>query len=157
MEQNGFVLMSQKQIIFKVLHATGEKNANAVGSPLDISILASSDHKAMLSQDDKTIYLSLAKRFMYLASWTSPDLNVAASMMDSDVNEPTQSYMVIVHRTLRYLRETMNTVLRLKPGYNDQLRAYIDAAWDSEAIKNKRSSSRTTILFRKTPTYAFIQ
>lgn len=77
------------------------KDAKAVGSYIDIVILTSPDHEKMLSQDDKTNYISLVGSFMYLAKRTHPDLCVAVSMTGLHVEAPTQAHMTIAHRTLR--------------------------------------------------------
>lgn len=155
--QNGSVLNSQKQLIAQLLHATEIQDAKADGSPIAIPILFSPAHQQMLSQADKIIYRSQVGSFIYLDTRPHLDLCVAASMMSSHVDAPTQVYMNIAHQKLRYLRVTVNAALMLKPGHDDQLHANVYTVWCSEAERKICSRSGIWTVLGKTLIYTFCQ
>lgn len=79
-------------------------------------------------------------------------------MMVSNVDTTAQAHIKVAHSTLRYLRgASISFALLLKPGQEEQLCAYVEAALRNESESKRRSHFGILILFGETPVYDSIQ
>lgn len=87
------------------------------------------------------MYTSIIGSLIYLATRTGPDMAVAASMLASHLQEPTNAHLVSAKLVRRYLRWAAHYDMKINRGRGTQLTVYVDASWCSEAEKRRRSRS----------------
>lgn len=142
--------MTETQLIEMLLRDTGMFEAKAVGCPIDVSQTVKKKKDCMFNERERTLYRSIMRSLIFLATRTRPNLSVAASMLASHLHSPTKNNMIYAKRALRYLRGTSNMETNLRSGEKTQLLAYVDASWCNEAERNRGSRSGLMILFGET-------
>ena len=72
-------------------------------------------------------YRSIIGQLNYLTSSTRPDIQLATHQCARFCNEPKNSHEVAVKRIIRYLKQTKNEGIIMKPDKNKAFECYVDA------------------------------
>ena len=130
--QKGVIEMNQTKYLEKILKRFNMSDCKPKSTPCDVgsNTVTSCDHKELA---DATLYREIVGSLIYCMSATRPDICYVVTYLSQYMSEPTQVYMSIAKRVLRYLKGTMNKSLRFVKSENPlTLYGYCDADWGSE-------------------------
>ncbi|KAF5466537.1 hypothetical protein F2P56_016455, partial [Juglans regia] len=120
------LLLSQKRYVTDLLSRTNMLHAKAMPSPMSTSSQLSLFDGANFS--DPSLYRSVVGALQYL-SLTRPDIAFSVNKVCQFMHKPTDKHWSAVKRILRYLRETTDFGLLLRPSPSFQLSVFSDADW----------------------------
>ncbi|KAK2577550.1 hypothetical protein KPH14_012917, partial [Odynerus spinipes] len=115
------------------------KDAKISDIPLDVNYKNIEEGK-LLPENKK--YQSLIGSLMYIAISTRPDITASVTILSRKMQNPTETDWKEAKRVARYLKGTMNYVLKLgnTKNCNEELVGYADADW-GEDKKDRKSNS----------------
>ncbi|KAH7571430.1 hypothetical protein JRO89_XS04G0051400 [Xanthoceras sorbifolium] len=88
---------------------------------------------------DKTYFKQVICSLMYLTT-TRPDLMFVVSLISRYMENPTELYLQVAKRVLRYLQGTTGFGIFYKKGGDDELVAYTDSDYAGD-VENRKSTS----------------
>lgn len=95
-------------------------------SLVDQSRMVNNTDTTTLSSDQQATYWGIVGSVMYLSTRTRPELAVAASILATNFQEPNDANFVSAKCALRYLRSTAYYDMKICPGEETQLPAYVE-------------------------------
>lgn len=100
-----------------------------------------------LNEKGASSYRSIIDRLLYIDIETRPNLCVAASSLGLHVEHQCDHHIVAAKHVLKYLKGTLERLMKLEPGDERQLSAYVDSNWGLAYEKNCRSRTRVIIQY----------
>jgi hypothetical protein len=116
-QSRGVITLSQGAYVAKILEKAGLTSCNPCTTPMDPKNKLSRNNSA--PEIDVTTYRSLVGSLRYLVN-TRPDLAYSVGFVSRFLEKPTEEYLVVVKRIIRYVAGTLN--LGCQYGKNDQWR-----------------------------------
>lgn len=152
--EHGSIKMRQPNLIEKLIKYNNMQNSKPMSSPAATDVNLNDNIGNRLSKDMHHRYRSTVGSLLYIATKTRPDISVITSMLGMHVEEPADKHWTAIKRVLRYLNGTLNKYYMLKPEkYNEELVAYVDANWASDADNKRRSRTGIVIYYAGAPIY----
>jgi hypothetical protein len=118
--------MSQKGLIKKILATTKMENCNGRWLPTTQSALGS-DPDGELYNHSEFHYASIVGMLLYLSNNTRPDITYAVSQVARFTSKPKVSHAKAIKSIIRYLSQTPDKGLTIKPDGSYDLRCWVDA------------------------------
>ena len=105
------VWLHQKHYITLMLRKFGLAYANTVSTPANCNVkLVKDDHVG--KSTDQVEYQSMVGSLLYIAMGTRPDITQAVGVVSKFCSNPTEAHKTAVKRIFRYLKKTINLVLK---------------------------------------------
>lgn len=130
----------REALLTKLLENHGMANAKLVGGPLNPVFDFPRNSEPSSTSDVRNDH-SIIGSLIYLATKMGPFLCVTASGFGSYVKPPTTTHHTAAKRVLQYLQWTLDSTVKLYPGKDDLLPAYIDENRKEEPHPGCRSLS----------------
>ena len=126
-DDNECICLHQKQHVLHMLKRYGMTEANTSTTPADVNVkLVKNDNVS--KEVDPVLYQSMVGSLLYIAMATRPDIAHAVGVVSKFNANPKEAHFTAVKRILRYLKGTINLVLKYKKGSNSLI-GYLDADW----------------------------
>ena len=125
-EENGSVMINQKQYILNMLEKYGMKDAKPVSTPGDPNVKLVANDEVSKSLSNPSKYQSLVGSLLYAAMATRPDIAYAVGVLGKFNANPSEAHFTAAKRVLRYLKGTVDWGLRYQCK-SDELVGYSDA------------------------------
>lgn len=138
------ILLDQRQYILNLLSKYGMANANPVSTPSDPNQKLRMDD-GISKRVDHAIYQSMVGSLLYCAVATRVDVAHAVAMVSKFNANPSEAHMTAVKRILRYLKGTLDFVLKYEKTESPSLIGYCDADWAGD-LDTRRSTSGQVFL-----------
>ncbi|KAM1408355.1 hypothetical protein ACFX2I_008888 [Malus domestica] len=120
------IFQSQRKYVLDLLAETGMLDCKPVDTPIE------QNHRLRLFPDQvptyKEWYQRLVGRLIYL-SHTRPDIAYAVSVVSQFMHSPSEAYMDVVTRILRYLKMAPRRDLVFSKNGHLNVEGYTDADW----------------------------
>ena len=147
---NGAMLLHQTAYTRKVLKRFGMHNTNSLAAPMIGRSRTFQDPYTPASEEeeevDKAGYLAAVGTFLYLATFTRPDISFVVSTMGRHSQKPTVRHWAGVKHLLRYLRGTKDLGLLYSRDGAAKFVGYANAGYKSDP---KTGKSQTDYIFIK--------
>lgn len=141
-EGGGFFL-SQELYCRKILERFQMEDCNGVQTPMEGEVLARGEDE---ERADNNLYRRAVASLIYLAEYTRPDLKYAVGRLSQFMNDPSEEQWKQVKRVLRYIQQTKEYGLMIKPKQGDLIiECYTDSDWCSD--RNDRKSVSGVVIF----------
>lgn len=134
--------LSQKRYIQTILKRFGMENCNPVKTPMEVGNISMSDD---VKKVQSYPYRELIGALMFLSVATRPDIADATAKMAQFAECPQEVHWIAAKRILRYLKGTLNQVLRYKPT-GQCIQGYADADWGNCVIDRRSYTGYVFIL-----------
>ena len=122
---NHSIVISQRPYITTVLKTFGMSDCKPASTPCTVDLLE--PEQGSIVPCDKTLYLSIVMSLMYLARLSRPDILFAVTYLSTKSAQPSMRDLSHAKHILRYLRGSINQVLRFA-GTKLDLCLYADAS-----------------------------
>jgi hypothetical protein len=113
------ITLSQRQFTLNILERANMLDCNPVSTPLDPHVVLSSSDSPSTDEEKhemKSIpYINILGAVAYLAIATRPDIAYAVSVLSRFSKNPGKAHWAALKRLLRYLKGTLEVVLRYAP------------------------------------------
>ena len=138
------LLLRQTKLVSALLQSTGMESCNGIQSPLNpaVDLSMKEGEIGQSGFDCRSVIGSL----LYLSIKTRRDIAAAVNILSRHVEGPKKIQLPRVKRVLRYLKETVNTAVRIMPNSETQLKVWVDASWGGEPGFSRKS--RTGIIVK---------
>ena len=140
------ITLSQKQYIFKILHAAGMENCNPVATPLDPNVKLQKLPDDMVHPEIQQIYQSLIGGLMYAAICTRPDIAYAVQSLSQFSSNPGPEHLTAAKRVYRYLKGTIDLGITYSGNNASDVTLYSDADWGNNLDDRRSISGYVSIL-----------
>ena len=152
---DGAMLLHQTAYTRKVLKRFGMHNANSLAAPMIGRSRTLQDPYTPASEEedevDKAGYLAVVGAFLYLATFTRPDISFVVSTLGRHSQNPAVKHWVGVKHLLRYLQGTEDLGLLYSQNGATKFVGYANAGYkfDPRPVSPKSviSLSKMTLLF----------
>jgi hypothetical protein len=127
------ITLSQRQFTLNILERANMSDCNPVSTPLDphITLLTSDSPSTDEEKCEMRLvpYINILGAVAYLAIATRPDIAYAVSVLSRFSKNPGKTHWSALKRLLRYLKGTLDVVLRYSPdsSSNELFTSYCDA------------------------------
>ena len=160
--ESGTLTISQPNYKEKVLRKFGMENCKPVSTPLEPGrkFMQLSSHDEPF---DTQTYQQAIGCLTYISTATRPDITAAGGVLSQYMSKPSKDHWMGEKRVLRYLKGTLNYVLKFSVhAEQTELNGYSDADWAGD-VDTRRSTSGYVFQFgngtiswssRKQPTVA---
>ena len=91
---------------------------------------------------DPVLYQSIVGSLLYAAIGTRPDIAQAVGVISKYCSRPTEAHLTAAKRVMRYLKGTLNIVLKYKKSENGELIGYSDADFAGDLDDRHSTSSQ---------------
>jgi len=136
-QNEGYVKMSQKRYILKVLERFNMSDCKPRSTPCEQKL----DHNSDDDPVDPKRYREAVGSLIYLMTCTRPDLSWTVSKLSQYLSNPNEQHWSTVKHVMRYLKGTIDSELCYKKSEeNLKLVAYSDADWASD-LNDRRSTT----------------
>ena len=122
------VFLHQKHYIEAILRKYKMDNANPVATPADANVKLKKIDGVSKPVNPST-YQSMVGSLLYAAMATRPDIAQAVSAVSKFNADPNAAHLTAVKRILRYLKGTLNLVLKYERSESGALIGFSDADW----------------------------
>ena len=130
--EDGKVTLSQPRMINRILELVGldpkDERTKRHDSPADSETMLTRDENGETRQQDWN-YRAVVGCLSYLQAMVRPDITFAVQACARFCNDPKRSHEEAVKRICRYLLQTKDEGLVLKPDSTKGLECYVDADW----------------------------
>ena len=89
---------------------------------------------------DQGLYQSAVGSFLYLSTWSRPDIAYAANRVAKFSSRPSREHWTAVKRIMRYLRGTIEYGLVYERGSQDDCIGFSDSDWAGD-VEDRKSTS----------------
>lgn len=138
--ESGTLTISQPNYTEKVLRKFGMENCKPVSTPLEPGrkFMQLSSHDEPF---DTQTYLQAIGCLTYISTATRPDITAAGGVLSQYMSKPSKDHWMGEKRVLRYLKGTLNYVLKFSVhAEQTELNGYSDADWAGD-VDTRRSTS----------------
>lgn len=122
---NGFIEMTQKGLINKILTTANMTDCNPNSTPAGQAGLGADKEGEPMKE--KWNYRAIVGMLLYLSTNTRPDIAFAVSQVARFSSEPKQTHATAIKTILRYLKKTKDQGTLVKPTKHLHLDLYVDA------------------------------
>jgi hypothetical protein len=144
---DGTLLISQPKILNKIEREFASlKLYDTPAAPGQILVKAPDDD-FVLGEDDHKIYRSGVGTLLYLVKKSRADITNVVRELSTHMDEPMEAHLKSLRRTLGYVLNSKDKVLRLKPTEANVLYGYVDSDYAS-CKDTRRSITGYAIFFR---------
>jgi hypothetical protein len=84
--------------------------------------------------DDRSLYLSIVGRLIYLSTHSRPDISFIVSRLCQFMQAPTQVHLDLAKRVIRYFKHTINYKIWYTPANNNSIQTYCDADYANDTV-----------------------
>jgi histone deacetylase 1/2 len=133
----GMTLTQRKYVLDLLLHVNME-NCNPAPTPLVPSERLACDSDALLGPEDSSQYHSVVGSLQYLTH-TRPDISFAVNKVCQFLSQPIEVHWEAVKRILRYVKGTIDTVLRFRKSSLLDVSIFTYADWVG-CVDDRRST-----------------
>ena len=125
--EDGTIELTQPGLANKIVEALGMQDANPKSTPAPIEPLGRDINGAPFSQEFN--YASIVGMLMYLCMHSRPDISFAVNQCARYTHHPTQKHATYLKRIGKYLKNTAEKGLVIRPSTEDKLglTCYVDA------------------------------
>jgi hypothetical protein len=110
-----------------------------------------SNDEELLLRCEKEAFHSCVAKLLYLAKRVRPDILTPVAFLTTRVSNPTFEDWKKMNRVLKYLNSTKDFGVRIKPGKDICIEAYVDASYAPH--KDAKSHTGSVIVFGQGPIY----
>ena len=137
------VWLHQQQYITLMLRKFGLTDANTVNTPANCNVkLVKDDHVS--KSTDPVEYQSMVGSLLHITMSTRPDIAQAVGAVSKFCSNPTEAHKTAVKRIFRYLKKTINLVLKYCKD-EDPVMGYSDADFGGD-LDDKHSTTGNVFL-----------
>ena len=129
--QKGCIMMSQKQLVERLLESQGMNDCKPRKLPLDPGILKADLNGKPLKGSQVTQFRSIIGSLIHLMSCTRPDLSFCVTFLSQFMKDPNESNLLVAKDVLRYLKGTAEISLVFTKATDVFLNGYSDSDWGS--------------------------
>ena len=123
--------------LMDILKRFGMMDYKAMATPMASNLKILSD--ASLEVVDATMYCQMIGSLMYLMN-TRPDIFFVVNTLSQFLTDPIHVHLIAANHILRYLRGTVDYVLKYEMNQKINLQGYVDSNWAGSAIDRKSTS-----------------
>jgi len=129
------IFISQQKYAQKVLERFNMDQCNSVHNPVVLGFKLTRDKEWV--RVDNTLYKQMIGSLMFLIA-TRPDLMFIVSLISKYMEHPTESYLLVAKRILRYVKDTIGFEVFYKKEGDEELIDYTnnDHAGDQDDTKS---------------------
>ena len=138
------VEIQQKQYIMRILEKYGLQDSKPVSTPADPNAKLKKDDR-ISKPVDSALYQSMVGSLLYAAVATRPDISQAVGVVCKFSLKPSEAHLTAVKRILRYLKGTVDIVLKYKKAESVGLIGYSDADYAGD-LDDRHSTSGNLFL-----------
>jgi hypothetical protein len=120
-------------------------------NPFLPNLFTISNDEELLQRCEKEVFHSCVANLLYLAKRVRPDILTPVAFLTARVSNPTFEDWKKMNRVLKYLNSTKDFGVRIKPGKDICIEAYVDASYAPH--KDAKSHTGSVIVFGQGPIY----
>jgi len=144
---NDFVEINQLSYAKQILEAAGMSECYGLASPLEYK---RETYVAPPAEPcDKSLYLKVHGKLLYLAGTSRPDLSFAVSFLGTFRHCPSMFHWRDLQHVVRYVQKTKELCLQYRKS-GKPIEVYCDASWASDAL-DRRSNTGFVIMLAGSP------
>ena len=130
----------QKKYLKDLLSKFGMEDSKPVSTPMDINVKLEKND-GVSKNVDPILYQSMVGSLLYAAVATRPDIAQAVAAVSKFNSCPNESHLTAVKRIFRYLKGTLEFVLKyMQSDFGLELLGFSDADWAGD-LDNRRSTT----------------
>lgn len=137
------ITMDQRSYIVKMLEKFGLSDANVVSTPFETDPALDNEIVPNL----ETLCREMIGQLSFVAQWTRPDITFTVNYLSRFASKPTKSLVIALKRVMRYLKGSLDCLLKFRGSGSKILEVYVDSDYAGDKLSRKSTSGVLVKIF----------